>query len=109
MAEDKVIKSGQLTLPRLAFLALCGIILFLVVATGQLAIGYLLVSGALCLLLLLVAFDYHVAYDVTAEKTAQSSDQPGAAVGATEPATPATTPREARPRRRTSRSARRRR
>src|SRR5262249_37257923 len=58
--EDKAIKSGQLTLPRVVFLAACGGILFVIVAYGWLNIGHLLLTAVLCGLLLLIAMDYAV-------------------------------------------------
>jgi hypothetical protein len=63
MAErDKVIKSGQLTLPRILFLAVIGgIIVFTVYAGGiYLTLGYWLITLALCVLLFLIAIDYGV-------------------------------------------------
>lgn len=54
MAErDKVIKSGQLTLPRILFLAVVGgVIVFTVYAGGvYLSIGYWLLTVAICGLL----------------------------------------------------------
>jgi hypothetical protein len=60
MAEDKVIKSGQITLPRLVFLAACGVALFVVVYFGLLIYGYILLTLVLCGLLLLVALDWGV-------------------------------------------------
>lgn len=108
MAEDKVIKSGQLTIPRLAFLGLCGLILFVIVATGQLAIGYLLITGVLCLLLLLVTIDYRVSYEAEV-KPSQSQQQQTVAAGTAEVPAPVVAAREARPRRRGSRPAKRRR
>ena len=66
MAErDKVIKSGQLTLPRLFFLAVVGgVIVFTVYAGGvYLNIGYWLLTLSICGLLLLIAFDYGVKMD----------------------------------------------
>ena len=63
MAErDKVIKSGQLTLPRILFLALIGgAIVFTVYAGGIfLTLGYWLITLALCVLLFLIAIDYGV-------------------------------------------------
>src|SRR5580765_8779751 len=63
MAErDKVIKSGQLTLPRILFLAVIGgIIVFTVYAGGvYLTIGYWGLTIAICGLLFLIAIDYGV-------------------------------------------------
>ena len=66
MAErDKVIKSGQLTLSRLLFLAAVGgIIVFTVYSGGVfLSIGYWLLTLAICVLLYLIAIDYGVKMD----------------------------------------------
>jgi hypothetical protein len=63
MAEkDKVIKSGQLTLPRLLFLAVIGVLIVGMVAVGGkvLIIGYWVMTLAICLLLYLIATDYGV-------------------------------------------------
>lgn len=75
MAEkDKVIKSGQITLPRLLFLALIGGLIFAMVALGgkALIIGYWLITLAICVLLYLIATDYGVhmeAVNLTAQPT----------------------------------------
>ena len=66
MAErDKVIKSGQLTLPRLLFLVVVGgVIVFTVYAGGVfLSIGYWLLTLAICGLLYLIAIDYGIKMD----------------------------------------------
>src|SRR5262245_12916498 len=66
MAErDRVIKTGQITLPRLLFLAVFGgLIVFTVYQGGVfLAIGYWLLTLAICGLLVLVAVDYGVKMD----------------------------------------------
>ena len=66
MAErDKVIKSGQLTIPRILFLAIVGgIIVFTVYAGGiYLSIGYWFLTLAICGLLFLIAIDYGVKMD----------------------------------------------
>lgn len=66
MAEkDKVIKSGQITLPRLLFLALIGGLIFAMVALGgkALIIGYWIITLAICVLLYLIATDYGVHMD----------------------------------------------
>jgi hypothetical protein len=113
MAErDKVIKSGQLTLPRILFLAVVGgIIVFTVYAGGIfLSVGYWLITLAICGLLFLIAIDY----GVKMEKVNLTVDSGQAAASVMEPAsaaTPAvnTTLGEARPKKRTSRPAKRRR
>jgi hypothetical protein len=60
MAEEKVIKSGVLTLPRLLFLAVVGLIIALTVWRGGiwLTIGYWLMSLGLSGLLFLIVIDY---------------------------------------------------
>ncbi|MGH9759383.1 MAG: hypothetical protein ACREDR_26800 [Blastocatellia bacterium] len=63
MPEDKIIKSGQITAPRILFLALCGAVLVVIVAEGYLKIGYMLLTAVLCVLLGLIAADYGVAMD----------------------------------------------
>ena len=66
MAErDKVIKSGQLTLPRLLFLVVVGgVIVFTVYAGGvYLSIGYWLLTLAICGLLFLIAIDWGIKMD----------------------------------------------
>lgn len=113
MAErDKVIKSGQLTLPRILFLAVVGgIIVFTVYAGGIfLSVGYWLITLAICGLLFLIAIDY----GVKMEKVNLTAGSGQAAASVLEPASavaPAlkTTLGEARPKKRTSRPAKRRR
>jgi hypothetical protein len=66
MAErDKVIKSGQLTIPRLAFLAVVGLLLWAIVFLGgvYLSIGYWILTLGICGLLFLIAIDYGVHMD----------------------------------------------
>ncbi|MGA9768944.1 MAG: hypothetical protein WBV94_07885 [Blastocatellia bacterium] len=66
MAEkDKVIKSGQVTLPRILFLALIGGLIFAMVAVGgkALIIGYWVLTLAICVLLYLIATDYGVSME----------------------------------------------
>jgi hypothetical protein len=60
--KDKVIKSGQLTLPRILLLVVIGIIVAGMVALGGkfLSIGYLVLTLAICGLLYLIAIDYGV-------------------------------------------------
>jgi hypothetical protein len=111
MAErDKVIKSGQLTLPRLLFLAVVGgVIVFTVYAGGIfLSIGYWLVTLAICGLLYLIAVDYGVKMDKisVAGQPAQAAVTPDAGT-VTAPIVKAAG--EARPKKRTARPAKRRR
>jgi hypothetical protein len=110
MAErDRVIKSGQLTLPRLFFLAVIGGIIVATVALGgvYLTIGYWLLTIAICVLLYLVATDYGITMDKV-DLTGQPSQ--GAAVEAA-PAQEAVraTPGEARVKRKPARAVKRRR
>ena len=110
MAEkDKVIKSGQITLPRILFLALIGGLIFAMVAVGgkALIVGYWVLTLAICLLLYLIATDYGIKMD-----TVSLAAQPAQAAAiesapATETARPATP--DSRVKRRPSRPARRRR
>lgn len=111
MAEkDRIIKSGQLTLPRLLFLAaIGGMIVFMVYFGGiWLSIGYWVITLGISLLLYLIAIDYGVKMEKVDLATAQST-------AAGTPPEPVTTPREikaaaeARPKRRTNRPVKRRR
>lgn len=109
MPEDKVIKTGQLTLPRLLFLVVSGGVIALFVAQGGvwLSVGYLAVTLVLCVLLFLVAIDYGVKMDkvVTESQTAPSSDVAVAAAAETARVSVS----ESRPKRRASRPTKRRR
>jgi hypothetical protein len=111
MAEkDKVIKSGQLTLPRLLFLALIGGIIAATVALGGiwLSIGYWLLTLAICLLLYLVVTDYGIKID-RVDLTGQPAQT--ATIEAAAPAANAVraTANEVRVKRRSTRTAKRRR
>ena len=64
MAEEKVIKSGVITLPRLLFLAVIGLVIFLTVWSGFLAIGYWIMTLGLCGLLALIVMDYGIKKEV---------------------------------------------
>jgi hypothetical protein len=113
MAErDKVIKSGQLTLPRILFLALIGgIIVFTVYAGGIfLSLGYWFLTLAICGLLFLIAIDY----GVNIEKVSLAAEPAQGVVAAIEPSAAAapslkTSLGDPRPKKRTSRPAKRRR
>lgn len=100
--EEKIIKAGQLTLPRILFLAACGVILWLIVYYGQLKIGYLLVTASLCILLLMVALDVGVKLDeYDPAKVAQRPEQqPVAPAPAAAPAPQIKPKRSKRPARR---------
>lgn len=111
MAErDKVIKSGQFTWPRLASLALVGIVLWAIVSFGgvYLSIGYWLLTLAICGLLYLIAIDYGIKMDKinAAGQPAQAAATPDAGT-VTAPIVKAAG--EVRPKKRTARPAKRRR
>jgi hypothetical protein len=113
MAErDKVIKSGQFTIPRLAFLLLIGVILWAIVFFGGvfLSLGYWGLTIAICGLLFLIAIDYGVKMDKVS-LTVEPAQAAAASAESTSAATPSlkTTLSEARPKKRTSRPAKRRR
>lgn len=81
MPEDKLIKSGQITLPRVLFLAACGAVLVVIVAGGYLKWGYLLLTAVLCVLLGVIAADYGVKMDhVDLDSPLAGTPQSGAAV-----------------------------
>src|SRR5947207_1634431 len=112
MAErDKVIKSGQLTLPRLLFLVVVGgAIVFTVYAGGiYLSIGYWLLTLSICGLLFLIAIDWGVKMDKI-DLTGQSVPAAGPAdVAATIAAPVSRAAAEVRPKKRSARPAKRRR
>jgi hypothetical protein len=107
--KDKVIKSGQLTLPRLLFLAFIGGIIVATVALGGiwLTIGYWLLTIAICVLLYLVATDYGIKMDRVdmTGQPAQAAQIEAAPVADAVRATPG----EARVKRRPARPVKRRR
>ena len=111
MAErDKVIKSGQLTVPRLLFLVVVGgVIVFTVYAGGVfLSIGYWLLTLAICGLLFLIAIDYGIKMD----KIDLTGQSPQTAVGPDVASVSAPTVKavaDARPKKRSARAAKRRR
>ena len=111
MAErDKVIKSGQLTIPRLLFLAVVGGLIVAMVSLGgkALIIGYWGLTLAICVLLYLIAIDWRVKMekvDLTGQ-AAQTTALPETGVAAEGLKTTMGGPR---PKRRPSRSAKRRR
>ena len=112
MAErDKLIKSGQLTLPRILFLAVVGgIIVFTVYAGGvYLNIGYWFLTIAICGLLFLIAIDYGVKMDKVDLAVHPAQAEPVAASPAGPAAELKTTMGGPRPKRRASRPAKRRR
>ena len=111
MAErDKLIKSGQLTVPRILFLIVVGgLIVFTVYAGGIfLSIGYWGLTLAICILLFLIAIDY----GVNIEKVSLATEPAEiAAAESTSTSTPGirSTLSEPRPKKRASRPAKRRR
>ena len=111
MAEkDKVIKSGQLTLSRIFFLAIIGVAVAGMVALGGkfLIIGYWVLTLAICGLLYLISIDYGVHME---KVDLTSHPAPTAALEApTAPDAPrAAATSEPRAKRRTSRPVKRRR
>lgn len=110
MAEkDKVIKSGQITLPRILFLALIGALIFAMVAVGgkALIVGYWILTLAICVLLYLIATDYGIKMDtvsLTGQPAQAAAIESAPATEVTRPTTP-----DSRVKRRPSRPARRRR
>ena len=108
MAEEKVIKSGVLTIPRLLFLAVVGLIVFLTVWSGLLAVGYWIMTLALCGLLTLILIDYGVKKEALSLET--GPDQAGAPdTQSTSAETVAASANAPRVRRRSSRPTKRRR
>jgi hypothetical protein len=65
MAEDKLIKSGQITLKRILFLVVSGVLIvgFVYLGGRALSIGYMLLTLAICTLLYLIAIDYGINFD----------------------------------------------
>jgi hypothetical protein len=112
MAErDKVIKSGQLTVPRVLFLAIVGgLIVFTVYAGGIfLSIGYWGLTLAICLLLFLIAIDYGVDMEKVSLTSQPVQAQPAVEAVGTTSQSIKTSLSEPRPKKRTSRPAKRRR
>ena len=112
--KDKIIKSGQFTVPRLFFLALSGVVVFVIVATGRLNIGYILLTLVLCVLLYLIATDWGVQMDevATGNLTARPDLDRGPVLAGATPAAPLATrgiTQETRAKRKSSRQPKRRR
>ena len=105
-----MIKSGQLTLPRILFLIVIGIIVAGMVALGGkfLTIGYLVLTLAICGLLYLIAIDYGVHMDKVdlTSHPAQTAALESAPAGET---ARVAAPTDARVKRRPSRPVKRRR
>jgi hypothetical protein len=113
MAErDKVIKSGQFTLPRLLSLAAIGGLIVAMVAVGGMAltVGYWVITLSICILLYLIAIDYGVKMDKVGA-TSQPFQAVPAAVNAPDATIDATrvVASEVRVKRKGNRPARRRR
>jgi hypothetical protein len=112
MAErDKVIKTGQLTIPRIFFLVLVGGLIVAMVSLGgkALIIGYWVLTLAICGLLYLIAIDYRVKMDKV-ELTAQPAQATAAAESVSTVASSVkVSASQPRPKRRTARPAKRRR
>lgn len=112
MAErDKVIKSGQITLPRILFLAVVGGGIVSTVYAGGifLSIGYWFLTLAICTLLFLIAIDYGVKMDkvdLTGKQAQAAAPAEAAAVAASSVKAALG---EVRPKKRGSRPAKRRR
>src|SRR5215813_13262825 len=112
MAErDKVIKSGQLTVPRILFLVVVGgLIVFTVYAGGIfLSIGYWGLTLAICVLLFLIAIDYVVSIERVSLATQPAEITAAAESGSTTTSSIKSTVSEPRPKKRASRPAKRRR
>ena len=110
MAErDKVIKSGQLTIPRILFLALVGGLIVAMVSLGgkALIIGYWVLTLAICGLLYLISIDFRVKMDKV-DLTGHSAQAAAVAESISEAATKAPVS-QPRPKKRTARPAKRRR
>ena len=110
MPEEKVIKSGQITLPRIIFLVACCAVIYFIVHFGALNVGYLLLTAILIGLLSLIAIDYKVQIDKVTPGAlqAQAANTSSDAAGST--STPVlSASRDLRPKKRVARSAKRRR
>ena len=111
MAEkDKVIKSGQLTLPRIIFLVIIGVVIAGMVALGGkfLIIGYWVLTLAICGLLYLIAIDYGVHMEKV-DLTGHAAQTAALEATPAPEATRVATTTEPRAKRRTSRPVKRRR
>ena len=107
MPEDKLIKSGQFTAKRLLFLAASGGILVVVVASGHLNLGYMLLTAVLCVLLFLIALDYGV--NMEKVQFSSAAPQPNPNIVPTVDPDKQAAQAQARARKRTGRPAKRRR
>jgi hypothetical protein len=109
MAKEQVLKSGQITLPRILFLLVVGGAITATVALGGiwLSIGYWAISLGLCVLLYLIAIDYGVTLDATDYKSQPVADSSELSGDANEAAR--TTLADSKARRRPARVTKRRR
>lgn len=109
MAKEQVLKSGQITLPRILFLVVVGGAITATVALGGvwLSIGYWAISLGLCVLLYLIAVDYGVTMDTSDYKSQAVADSSEVNADATEGVR--ATMADARARRRPARVTKRRR
>ena len=111
MAErDKVIKSGQLTIPRILFLALVGGLIVAMVSLGgkALIIGNWVLTLAICGLLYLISIDYRIKMDKV-DLTGHTAQAAAVAESIGEGATSKPITSQPRPKKKTSRPAKRRR
>jgi len=109
MPEDKLIKSGQFTLKRLLFLGVSGGALVIVVATGHLNLGYMLLTAVLCVLLFLIALDYGVNMEKVEFGSAAPQPNPNLAAAADPDRQVVSVARDTKVRKRTGKPAKRRR
>ena len=109
MAEEKVLKGGQITIPRILFLLVVGGLITATVALGGiwLSIGYWLITLALCALLYLISIDYGVNMDMGDYKSQAVAEGPALSAETGEPVR--TTLSDTKGRRRPARVAKRRR
>ena len=109
MAEDKLIKSGQITFARVLFLGVAGGIIVATVALGGvwLTVGYWLLTLGISGLLFLIAIDYGVHMGKVDTKASLSQETSTLESGGETESAQAS--RDARPRRRSTRQSKRRR
>lgn len=87
MAEEKVLKGGQITIPRILFLLVVGGLITATVALGGvwLSIGYWLITLGLCVLLYLISVDYGVNMDTGDYKAQAVTEGPALSAETGEP------------------------
>src|ERR1051325_8572709 len=90
MAEDKLIKSGQITWKRILFLAVSGLLIvgFVWLGGRALSIGYLLLTAAIFVLVYLLAIDYGIHLDKFEKHHHAHSSPDEPLLAATAPPTP---------------------